>query len=150
MEWWFHFFFIVKIDDIVGEENTSKSLYLFLFLIVIVCFVGCTIGVITGDLQRDTNSYNVIVKDKWGRMGIYYFADTENNIYIITEPFSCEFRDNLSWTKSLTKRNYETIPFIRYKNLIIGEKYKVEVYHGLLGTRCIKEVLYKGNKEGGD
>lgn len=138
---------------IKNSDRYRKFLFysgLIAYLIAAVCLVGGFIGVFTGDFQCDTNSYDITIKDKWQEGSMYYFVDTKNNVYIITEPFSYEFRDNLSWTKSLTKRNYEMMPYIRYKNLIIGENYKVNTYYGLFSTRCIKEVLYKRNKGGGD
>ena len=129
-----------------NSDRYRKILFysgLIAYLLAVVCLVGGFIGAFTGDFQRDINSYDITIKDKWQEGSMYYFVDTENNVYIITKPFSYKFRDNLSWTESLTKHNYEIMRYIRYKNLIIGENYRVEAYYSLSGIRCIKEVSIK-------
>ena len=145
---------LVKISGLESGErkvdNFLFSLVVDLALIATVCLIGGLIGASSGDFQRDTTSYDVVIEDKWKENSIFYFADTEGNVYRITERWSFEFRNNKSLYESLlVQTKYEMVPSIRYKNMVIGERYMVEVFCGLSGMRCIKEELYYKNERGG-
>ena len=111
-------------------SGTFKICAIVLAVFGIICVFLATCTIVSGDFQQDTDCLTVTIADKWYENGHYYFSDTNDNVYILT-------------TNIWDPANYDSIPYKRYKDLVIGQEYQLEVYYvfGIRDSfgRCIKE-----------